>query len=107
IASYFGRLRYASRNVGRWRYERMSRYCAGFTMPGCGRQSRDVGAQGKIESNGAVGNWVLSTIDEVGVAAHFTSNSQMLSASEVAPYGPPSSCVPTIGAGSAGCVNPS
>ena len=33
----------------------MSRYCAGSTIPGCGRQSRDVGAHGKIESNGATG----------------------------------------------------
>ena len=31
--------------MGRCRYERLSRYCAGFVIPGCGRQSRDVGAQ--------------------------------------------------------------
>ena len=33
----------------------MSRYWFGLLMPGCGRQSRDVGRHGKIESNAAVG----------------------------------------------------
>jgi len=39
----------------------MSRYCAGSVIPGCGRQSRLVGAQGKIESNAAVGSWAASS----------------------------------------------
>src|SRR2546425_1250070 len=45
----------------------MSRYCAGLVIPGCGRQSRDVGAHGKTESNAAVGSWVarLSDADAV------------------------------------------
>ena len=85
IVSYAPVLRYASRQVGRWRYERMSRYCAGFVMPGCGRQSRDVGAHGKIESNAATGSCVFRAIDAVGVECHFTSSSQMLRASNVAP----------------------
>ena len=54
--SYVPKFRYASRKVGRCRYERMSRNCAGFVMPGCGRQSRLVGAHGKIESNAATGS---------------------------------------------------
>ena len=63
----------------------MSRNCAGFVMPGCGRQSRDVGAHGKIESNAATGSCVFRTSDAVGVERHLTSKSQMLSASNVAP----------------------
>ena len=38
-----------------------------------------------------------SVSEAVGVERHFTSRSQMFSASNVAPYGAPSSCVPTIG----------
>ena len=75
----------------------MSRNCAGFVIPGCGRQSRDVGAHGKIESNESVGSWVFSDSDASGVERHFTDRSQMLTASNVAPYGPPSSWVPTSG----------
>ena len=64
---------------------------------------------GKIESNSSTGSWVFSAIDAVGVERHFTSNSQMLSASNVAPYGASSSCVPMIGAGASffGFVLPS
>src|SRR4029450_12680695 len=43
-ASYVPKLRYARRQVGRCRYERMSRYCCVFVMPGCGRQSRETNA---------------------------------------------------------------
>ena len=54
-------------------------------MPGCGRQSRESGPHGKIESNGAVGSCVFSVSDAFGFAFHFTSRSQMFSASNVAP----------------------
>src|SRR5687768_4361105 len=40
------KFRYASRQVGRWRYERMSRYRVLLFTPGCGKQSRDVGEHG-------------------------------------------------------------
>src|SRR6266542_2381081 len=80
IVSYVPKLRYASRKVGRCRYERMSRYLAGSVMPGCGRQSREVGAHGKIESNSATGSWAFKAIDATGVERHLTSNSQTLSA---------------------------
>jgi hypothetical protein len=87
----------------------MSRYWAGSVMPGCGRQSRDVGAQGKIESNDATGSCAFSTSVASGVERHFTMKSQMFRASNVAPYPPPSSCVPTsgIGASSIGFCLPS
>jgi hypothetical protein len=51
----------------------------------------------------------LNASDAIGVERHLTSNSQMLSASDVAPYGALSSWVPTIGAGASllGLVLPS
>ena len=63
----------------------MSRNWAGFVIPGCGRQSRDVGAHGKIESNEATGSCAAKVSDAVGFAFHWTFRSQMLSASNVAP----------------------
>src|ERR1051326_5976745 len=90
-------LRYASRHVGRCRYDNTSRNWAVLVIPGWGRQYREVGAQGNTESNGATGSWVLSAKAAVGVAVQCTSRSQMFSASNVAPYGPPSSWVPMIG----------
>jgi hypothetical protein len=77
----------------------MSRNCAGSVMPGCGKQSRDVGAHGKIESNAAVGSCALRISEASGVERHFTERSQMFSASNVPPYTAPalSSWVPTIG----------
>ena len=38
----------------------MSRNWLGSVIPGCGRQSLAVGAHGKMESNGATGNWVFA-----------------------------------------------
>src|SRR5262249_29644095 len=49
------KLRYWSRQSGRCRYDRMSRNCDGSVMPGCGRQSRLVGAHGKTVSYEAIG----------------------------------------------------
>src|SRR6266508_3909560 len=83
--SYVLKFRYWSRNVGRWRYERMSRYCAGLTMPGCGRQSRLVGAHGKFESNGAVASDALRSKVELAGCAKSTSASNQLIASYGAP----------------------
>ena len=87
----------------------MSRNWSGFTIPGCGRQSRDVGAHGKIESKLATGSCAASVSEAVGLAFHLIFSSQMFRASEVAPYPAPSSCVPTIGmaASSFGCRVPS
>src|SRR4029450_291835 len=75
----------------------MSRYWAGFVMPGCGRQSRDVGAHGNAESNSATGSCVFKLIEAIGVDRHLTSNSQM--GVERRAVAPSSSCVPTTGAG--------
>src|SRR5882762_3432342 len=83
--SWVPKFRYCSRCVGRCRYDRMSRYCAGLVIPGCGRQSRLPGEHGKIESKLVTGSCVLRTMDAVGFACHFTLSSQMLSASDVAP----------------------
>ena len=56
-----------------------------LVIPGCGRQSREVGAHGKIESKLATGNCVFKTSDAVGVERHMTLSSQMFKASKVAP----------------------
>src|SRR6266545_459405 len=50
--SWSPKLRYASRQVGRWRYDRMSIL---LSVPGCGMQSRVFGAgsHGKTESKSA------------------------------------------------------
>src|SRR2546430_15067149 len=77
----------------------MSRNCPELVMPGWGRQSRAVGAHGNTESNGATGSWAFNPIEAAGPTFQLTLNSQMFSASDVAPYGPPSSWVPTSGIG--------
>src|SRR5213596_2789105 len=71
--SYVLKLRYWSRNVGRCRYERMSRYRVGSVTPGCGRQSREPGEHGKFESNGDVGSDAVSPKVELPGCAKSTS----------------------------------
>src|SRR6266508_396770 len=83
--SYALKLRYWSRKVGRCRYERMSRYWSGLTMPGCGRQSRGPGAHGKFESNSAVGIDSVRSKVELAGCAKSTSAANQLIASNGAP----------------------
>src|SRR6266536_205863 len=83
--SYVLKFRYWSRKVGRCREQRMSRYCAGLMIPGCGRQSRASGAQGKFESNGAVGSDAVSPKVELAGCAKSTSAANQLIASNGAP----------------------
>src|SRR5256885_700299 len=55
----------------------MSRYCAGSVIPGCGRQSREVGAHGKIESKAAVGSCVFSVKWNSAAGSTLTLNTQL------------------------------
>src|SRR6266540_1635362 len=66
-----------------------------FVVPGCGMQFRAPGAHGKIESNAATGIWAARPNVALGVGCQSTLYSNTLSASNGAPYGPPSSIVPT------------
>src|SRR5437588_11901236 len=58
-------------------------------------QFRVPGEHGKIESNEATGIWAARPNVARGVGVQATLNSNTCIASDLAPYGPPSSWVPT------------
>ena len=80
-------------------------------MPGSGRQSRAVGAQGKIESKGAVGSCAASTSDAWGLRVPLDLEVPDVERVEgpAVDGGASSSWVPTMGiaASSLGCLVPS
>src|SRR6266852_4493178 len=82
----------------------MSRYRLPSVTPGSGRQSRALGGcepgttpHGKMESNDATGSDPRKAIAATGLDSHLIDNSHTFRASDGAPHGPPSSCVPMTG----------
>src|SRR4051812_11426335 len=93
--------RKASRNVGRWRRDRLSSQRLLSVTPGSGMQERFAvpAVHGKTESKLATGSCAANLIEAATLPFfHFTDISQIFRASDGAPYPKSSSWVPTIGA---------